>query len=51
MEYADDISKATSNPSSMENLKHNRAEILKPRDLNVNYGKAEQYIINRTNNE
>ena len=35
----------------MENLKHNRAEILKSRDLNVNYGKAEQYIINRTNNE
>ena len=51
MEYADDISKAISNPSSMENLKHNRAEILKSRDLNVNYGKAEQYIINRTNNE
>ena len=51
MEYADDISKVTSNHSSMENFKHNTSEILKPRDLNVNHGKTEQYIINRTNNE
>ena len=51
MEYADDISKVTSNHSSMENFKHNTSEILKPRDLNVNHDKTEQYIINRTNNE
>ena len=51
MEYADDISKVTSNHSSMKNFKHNTTEILKPRDLNVNHGKTEQYIINRTNNE
>ena len=51
MEYADDISKVTSNHSSMENFKHNTSEILKPRDLNVNHNKTEQYIINRTNNK
>ena len=51
MEYASDISKITSNHSSMENLKHNTPEILKPGDLNVNHDKAEQYIINRTNDE
>ena len=51
MEYADDISKVTSNHSSMENFKHNTSEILKPRDLNVNHDKTEQYIISRTNNE
>ena len=50
MEYADDISKVTSNHSSMENFKHNTSEILKPRDLNVNHDKTEQNI-NRTNNE
>ena len=32
MEYADDISKITSNHSSIENFKHNMLEILKPRD-------------------
>ena len=48
IEYADDISKATSNHNSMENFKRNTSEILKPRDLNVNHGKTEQYIINRT---
>ena len=51
MEYADDISKVTSNHSSMENFKHITPEILKPRDLNVNHEKTEKYIINRTNNE
>ena len=51
MEYADDISKVTSNHSSMENFKHNTSEILKPRDFNVNHDKTEQYITNRTNNE
>ena len=51
MEYVDDISKVTSNHSSMENFKHNTTEILKPRDLNVNHNKTEQYIISRTNNE
>ena len=51
IEYANDISKITSNHSSMENLKHNTPEILKPRDLNVNHDKTEQYIINKTNNE
>ena len=35
----------------MENFKHNTTEILKPRDLNVNHNKTEQYIISRTNNE
>ena len=35
----------------MENFKHNTTEILKPRDLNVNHDKTEQYIISRTNNE
>ena len=45
MEYADDISKVTSNHSSMENFKHNTPEILKPGDLNVNHDKTEQYII------
>ena len=39
MEYADDISKVTSNHSSMENFKHITPEILKPRDLNVNHEK------------
>ena len=51
MEYADDISKVTSNHSSMENFKHITSGILKVRDLNVNHDKTEQYIINRTNNE
>ena len=51
MEYADDISKVTSNHSSLENFKHNTSEILKLRDLNINHGNTEQYIINRTNNE
>ena len=51
MEYVDDISKVTSNHSSMENFKHNTTEILKPRDLNVNHDKTEQYIISWTNNE
>ena len=51
MEYTDDISKVTSNHSSMENFKHNTSEILKPRDLNVNHDKTEQCIINRINNE
>ena len=51
MEYADDISKVTSNYSSMENFKHNTSEILKPKDLNVNHYKTEQYTINKTNNE
>ena len=51
MEYADDISKVTSNHSSMENFKHNASEILKPRDLNVNHDKTEQCVINRINNE
>ena len=51
MEYVDDISKVTSNHSSMENFKHNTTEILKPRDLNVNHDKTEQYIISRTSNE
>ena len=51
MEYVDDISKVISNHSSMENFKHNTTEILKPRDLNVNHDKTEQYIISRTNNE
>ena len=41
MEYADDISKVTSNYSSMENIKHNTSEILKPRDLNVNHDKTD----------
>ena len=45
MEYADDISKVTSNHSSMENFKHNTSEILKPRDLNVNHDETEQCII------
>ena len=35
----------------MENLKHNTSKIVKPRDLNVNHGKTEQYILNTTNNE
>ena len=51
MEYAHDISKVTSNHSSMENFKHNTSEILKPKDLNVNHYKTEQYTINKTNNE
>ena len=51
MEYSDDINKVTSNHSSMENLKHNTSKIVKPRDLNVNHGKTEQYILNTTNNE
>ena len=51
MEYAEDTSKVTSNHSSMENFKHNASEILKPRDLNVNHDKIEQYIINRTKNK
>ena len=51
MEYVDDISKVISNHSSMENFKHNTTEILKPRDLNVNHDKTEQYIISWTNNE
>ena len=51
MEYVDDISKVTSNHSSMENFKHNTLEVLKPKDLNVNHDKTEQYIRNRTNNE
>ena len=50
MEYADDISKVTSNHSSKGNFKHNTSETLKPRDLNVNHDKTEQYITNRTNN-
>ena len=29
----------------MDNFKHNASEILKPRDLNVNQDKTEQYII------
>ena len=45
MEYADGVSKVTSNHSSMENFKHNN------RDLDVNHDKTEQYIINRTNTE
>ena len=45
MEYTDDISKVTSNHSSMENFKHNLSEMLKPRYLNVNNDKTEQYII------
>ena len=51
MEYADGISKVTSNHSSKENFKYNTSEILNSKDLNVNHGKTEQYIINRTNNE
>ena len=51
MEHADDISKVTSNHSSMENFNHNTLEILKPRHLIVNHDKTEQYMINRTNNE
>ena len=51
MEYADDISKVTSNHSSMENFKHNTSEILKSRDLNVNHNKTEQRILKRTNNK
>ena len=51
MEYADDISKVTSNHSSKENFKYNTSEILNSKDLNVNHGKTEQYIINRTNSE
>ena len=51
MEYADDISKVTSNHSSMGNFKYNTSEIQKPSDLNVNHDKTEQYIINRTNNQ
>ena len=51
MEYADDISKITSNHSSMENFKHNTLKILKPRGLNKNQDKAEQYIINKTYNK
>ena len=51
MKYADDISKTTSNQSSMENFKRDTSEILKPRDLNVNHEKTEQYIISRTNNQ
>ena len=35
----------------MKNFKHNTLEILKPKDLNVNHDKTEQYIINRTNTE
>ena len=49
MKYADNISKVitskVSNHSSMDNFKHNASEILKPRDLNVNQDKTEQYII------
>ena len=49
MNYADNISKVitskVSNHSSMDNFKHNASEILKPRDLNVNQDKTEQYII------
>ena len=45
MEYTDDISKVTSNHSSMENCKHNLSEMLKPGYLNVNNDKTEQYII------
>ena len=45
MEYAHDISKVTSNHSSLENFKHNTSEMLKPRDLNVNYDRIEQCII------
>ena len=51
MENADDISKLTSDHSSMENFKHSTSEILKPRDLNVNHDKTEQDIINKNNNE
>ena len=51
MEYADDISKITSNHSCMENFKHNTLKILKPRGLNKNQDKAEQYIINKTCNK
>ena len=51
MEHVDDTSKVTSNHSSMENFKHNTLEILRPRDLNINHSKTEQYIINRTNSE
>ena len=49
MKYVDNISKVTINHISMENFKHNTSEILKLRDLNVNYEKTEQYIINRSN--
>ena len=51
MEYADHISKVTSNHSCIEDFKYNTSETLKPGDLNVNHEKTEQYIINRTNNE
>ena len=47
MEYVDDISKITSNHSSMENFKHNTSEILKSRDLNAHHDKTEQYIIKK----
>ena len=51
MEYTDNINKVTSNHSSMENLKHNTSKLVKPRNLNLNLGKTEQYILNKTNNE
>ena len=42
MEYTDDISKITSNHSSMENFKYDTSEMLKLRDLNVNHDKTEK---------
>ena len=51
MEYVDNISKLTSNHSSIESLNHHMTEVLKSRDLMINKDKTEQYLINRITHE
>ena len=49
MEYADDISKLTSEHNSIRRYKHNAEETLGKKGLKTNKNKTENYIISRQN--
>ena len=51
MQYADDISKITSDYNSIQHFKKIVPEKLKTRDLKINQEKTEEYTISKTRNE
>ena len=51
MEYADDLSKLTSDHNNIRRYEHNAEENLGKKGLKVNKNKTENYIISRQNHE